>query len=65
MKTETELPLPCVELAAGKMPGHWLLARLGMSSWAAIVELQQPESTRPYDGPPLLRLPSPARRSLT
>jgi ubiquinone/menaquinone biosynthesis C-methylase UbiE len=29
MKTETELPLPCVELAAGKMPGHWLLARLG------------------------------------
>ncbi len=29
IKTDTELPLPGVELAAGKMPGHWLLARLG------------------------------------
>jgi hypothetical protein len=29
MKTDTELPLPGVELTAGKMPGHWLLARLG------------------------------------
>lgn len=29
MKTETELPLPGIELTAGKMPGHWLLARLG------------------------------------
>ena len=29
MKTDTELPLPGVALAAEKMPGHWLLARLG------------------------------------
>lgn len=29
MKTDTELPLPGVTLAAEKMPGHWLLARLG------------------------------------
>jgi hypothetical protein len=29
MKMDTELPLPGVELGAGKMPGHWLLARLG------------------------------------
>ncbi|MEP6823034.1 MAG: methyltransferase domain-containing protein, partial [Chthoniobacterales bacterium] len=29
MKTNTELPLPGVGLTAGKMPGHWLLARLG------------------------------------
>lgn len=29
MKIDTELPLPGVELTAGKMPGHWLLARLG------------------------------------
>ena len=28
-KQDTQLPLPGVELAAGKMPGHWLLARLG------------------------------------
>ncbi len=29
MKTGTEIVLPGAELAAGKMPGHWLLARLG------------------------------------
>lgn len=29
MKTDTEFPLPAAELAAGKMPGHWVLARLG------------------------------------
>ncbi|HEX5176652.1 MAG TPA: hypothetical protein VFV83_06470, partial [Chthoniobacteraceae bacterium] len=29
MKTDAELPLPGVALAAEKMPGHWLLARLG------------------------------------
>ncbi len=29
MKTDTALPLPGIELAAEKMPGHWLLARLG------------------------------------
>ncbi len=29
MKTETDLILPGAELAAAKMPGHWLLARLG------------------------------------
>lgn len=29
MKTDTELPLPGARLAAEKMPGHWLLARLG------------------------------------
>jgi Methyltransferase domain. len=29
MKTAAELPLPGVELTAAKMPGHWLLARLG------------------------------------
>jgi SAM-dependent methyltransferase len=29
MKMETELVLPGAGLAAGKMPGHWLLARLG------------------------------------
>lgn len=29
MKTDTELPLPGAKLAAEKMPGHWLLARLG------------------------------------
>jgi SAM-dependent methyltransferase len=29
MKMGTEIVLPGAELAAGKMPGHWLLARLG------------------------------------
>ena len=29
MKTDIALPLPGMELAAAKMPGHWLLARLG------------------------------------
>jgi Methyltransferase domain len=29
MKADTELPLPGAKLTAGKMPGHWLLARLG------------------------------------
>jgi ubiquinone/menaquinone biosynthesis C-methylase UbiE len=29
MRTGIELPLPGIELAARKMPGHWLLARLG------------------------------------
>jgi SAM-dependent methyltransferase len=29
MRTHTELALPGDKLAAGKMPGHWLLARLG------------------------------------
>jgi hypothetical protein len=29
MRTDTELALPGDNLAAGKMPGHWLLARLG------------------------------------
>lgn len=29
MKTDMELPLPGAELGASKMPGHWLLARLG------------------------------------
>ena len=29
MKADAELPLPGVTLSAKKMPGHWLLARLG------------------------------------
>lgn len=29
METVTELSLPGAKLSAGKMPGHWLLARLG------------------------------------
>lgn len=29
MKTDPELTLPGATLAAGKMPGHWLLARMG------------------------------------
>ena len=29
VQMDTGLPLPGVELTAGKMPGHWLLARLG------------------------------------
>ncbi|MEO7166258.1 MAG: methyltransferase domain-containing protein [Chthoniobacterales bacterium] len=29
MKTETDLAFPGAKLAAAKMPGHWLLARLG------------------------------------
>jgi hypothetical protein len=39
--------------------------RVWVSWWAAIAELQQPESTRPYEGPPLLRLPREARLSAT
>ena len=35
MKMGTELPLPGVELGAGKMPGHWFARTAGQTCAAA------------------------------